>query len=352
MTQPRANWGWRARARRLFFGMAWLRLGGLGAVAVLLAAGCARSDPAAKADAAPARQKVVLQTDWFPQAEHGGFYQALARGFYREAGMDVEILPGGPGAGIKIKVAKGEADFGLNRSDDVLLAAAQGLPLVMVGAVFQHDPQALLVRADSPVKTLRDLDGRTVIANIGMTWIPYLQKKYGIKFNLKPNTYGIAGFLADPDAIQQCLLTNEPFFAQEHGVSVRTLPIADAGYDCYHTIMCRRELVQLRPDIVRAFLAASIRGWRDYLDGDPAPGNALILRRNPQTSPALLEFSRSEMILHALVAGDPARGEGIGEISLTRIAEQQAALLDLKVLSAPVVVAAVATRAFLPPAQR
>ena len=323
-----------------------------GVLVAIITAGCSRHDASPAAGGKPALLKVSLQTDWFPQAEHGGFYQALARGYYREAGLAVEILPGGPGANIKPRVAKGEADFGLNRSDDVLVAASQGLPLVMVGAVFQHDPQALMVRAESPVKALKDLGGCTVIATPGMTWIAALQKKYRITFNLKPNTFGIAAFLAEPDAIQQCLVTNEPFFAQEQGLHVRTLPIAASGFDSYHVIICRRELAQARPDVVRAFLAASIRGWRDYLEGDPAPAHALILERNPQTSRALLEFSRSEMILRSLVTGDPALDEGIGRISLARLAKQQAALLELKVMATPVSIGAVATRAFLPGAQR
>lgn len=331
--------------------MALFRPGVWGLLAALLAAGCSRPDTRT-APATPGPQKVTLQTDWFPQAEHGGFYQALAKGYYREAGMAVDILSGGPGANVKPKVARGDADFGLNRSDDVLVAASQGLPLVMVGAVFQHDPQALLVRDESPVKTLKDLGGRTVIASLGMTWIPYLQKKYRITFNLKPNSYSIAGFLADPEAIQQCLVTNEPFYAEENGLRVRTLPIAAAGYDCYHAIICRRELARLRPDIVRAFLAASIRGWRDYLEGDPAPAHRLILERNPQSSLRLLEYSRSEMIIRSLVKGDAARDEDIGQISLARLAEQQMTLLELKVLEIPVAINSVATRAYLPPVQR
>jgi NitT/TauT family transport system substrate-binding protein len=222
----------------------------------------------------------------------------------------------------------------------------------MIGAVFQHDPQALLVRENSPVRELRDLNGRTVIASVGMTWITLLEKKYDIHFSLKPHSYGIAGFLADPDAIQQCLATNEPYFAQQNGVKVRTLSLSLHGYDCYHTIICRRELVQNRPDIVRAFLAASLRGWNDYLTGDPAPAHALILERNKQSSRGLLEFSRSEMILRSLVLGDVARDERLGQISLARLAEQQATLLELKVMDAPVSIAAVATRAFLPGAQR
>lgn len=319
-------------------------------ILALLAGGCRRK--AAVVIPPGGLRKVVLQTDWFPQAEHGGFYQALAKGFYREAGLDVEILPGGPGATIKLSVAKGLADFGMYRSDDVIVAASRGLPLIIVGAVLQHDPEALLVRASSPVKTLADLNGRSVIAPPSMTWIPYVKQKYGIKFDLRPLNYGLAVFLADPEAIQQCMMTSEPYFAEQRGVKVRTVPLADSGYDPYHSIICRRELVRNSPDVVRAFVAASIRGWRDYLEGDPAPAHALIQQRNSQMSAGQLEYSRRALIVHALVTGDPAQGERIGRISLKRIQQQIDVLTEMKILEVPVTAASVATRAFLPTSAR
>ena len=315
---------------------------------LVLASGCSRRENSAPRPP-PGLRKVVLQTDWFPQAEHGGFYQALARGYYQQAGLDVEILPGGPGAGIKFKVAKGDADFGMNRSDDLFVAASQGMPLVMVAATMEHDPMALMVHADSPVKTFKDLDGRVVIGNVGMAYMPFLERKFAIHFDKRQNTYGLGEFLANPETIQQCMLTNEPFFAAQQGRKVRTLALADAGYDCYHAIFCRRELLRTSPEVVRAFVQASIRGWRDYLDGDPTKANALILARNPQMSAELLQFSRSEMILRRLVHGDRAAGEDIGQLSLARLSDQMEILVNLKIITAPVPVVSVATKEFLPP---
>ena len=317
-------------------------------LAALGVAGCARNDAPVSAPVADAKRKVVLQTDWFPQAEHGGFYQALAKGFYAQAGLDVEIWPGGPGSGIKLKVARGDADFGMQRSDDLMLAAAQGLPLVMVAATLQHDGMALMVHEGSPVRNFRDLDGRAVVGNVGMAWFPFLEKKYGIKIERRQNTYGLGEFLSNTAAIQQCMVTSEPFFARQNGREVRTLPLASSGYDCYHTIFTRRDLIRTAPDVVRAFVQASIRGWRDYLGSDPAPANMLILKRNPQMSAALLDFSRQELILRSLVRGDPALGEDIGQLSLARLSEQMDALLSLKIMEAPLAISSVATTEFLP----
>lgn len=276
-------------------------------------------------------------------------YQALAKGFYRDEGLDVTILPGGPGAGIKLKVAKGEADFGMNRSDDLIVAVARGMPFVIVGASLQHDPQALMVHAASPVQTFKDLQGRIVSGFVSMTWIPYLQRRFGIQFDLRQNTYGLGEFLTNPEAIQQCYVTNEPYFARQHGKAVRTLLLADAGYDCYPALFCRRELVRNSPEVVTAFVAATIRGWRDYVENDPAPANALIMARNPQMTAEFLAFCRDELIQHRLVRGDPARGEDIGQISEARIRGQLEVLREFKLLDQPLDVDAVATRAFLPP---
>lgn len=316
---------------------------------VLFGPGCAREETAAPKSAL---RKVALQTDWFPQAEHGGFYQAVAKGFYREAGLDVTLLPGGPGAGINLKVAKGDADFGMNRSDDLILAASQGLPVLIVAAVLQHDSQVLLVHDASPVRTLDDLAGKTVTASVGMAWIPWLKKSRGIDFALRPQTYGLAGFMADPESIQQGLVTNEPYVAQQNGVAVRTLMISASGFDAYHAIFCRRELARTEPGAVRAFVAASVRGWRDYLEGDPTPAHTLILKANTQMTPGLLEFSRGELILRKLVQGESTRGEAIGQIELHRIARQIEMLRELKILEHWLPAEAVATKEFLPSVRR
>jgi NitT/TauT family transport system substrate-binding protein len=214
---------------------------------------------------------------------------------------------------------------------------------------MQHDPLALMVHDESPVRSFKDLNGRVIVGNVGLAYFSFLERKLGLKFEKRQNTYGIGEFLANPELIQQCLVTNEPFFARQQGRKVRTLPLRDAGYDGYDAIFCRRELIRDAPEVVRAFLWASIRGWRDYLDVNPGPAHAEILRRNAQMSPELLEFSRSEMILRSLVHGDPQLDEGIGQISIGRIAAEIDLLLSLKILDRPMAAAQVATKEFLPP---
>ena len=296
-----------------------------------LAAGGALHAAAPPVAAQPALRPVRLQTDWLPQAEHGGFYQALVKGYYAEAGLAVEILPGGPNANIKPRVATGQVEFGMNRSDDVIVAVDRGLPLVITGAFFQHDHLGLLLHAADPAKTFADLNGRTLTVMPGLTWIPYVQKKYGITFNLRPVGAGLTTFLADPAEIHQCLVTSEPFIATQRGVATRTLAIADSGYDVYHVIFTSRAFLRDAPDATRAFTAASLRGWDDYLRGDPAAANAEILRRNPDMTAAQLDYSRGEMIKRQLVHGDPAKGDVFGRLRTARVAAQIAALKEFGV---------------------
>lgn len=310
--------------------------------------GCGKRSEASRKDSLGERPKIRFQTDWFPQAEHGGFYQALARGFYREAGLDVEILPGGPGAHLKPKILAGDADLAMNPASDLLIAAGKGLPLLMVAPFLQHDYQTLLVHAKSPVHDFTDLAGKTVTASPSLAWIPYLKKRYKIDFSVQPLPYGLAPFFADPEAIRQGILTNEPYLAILEGVAVRTLPLAQAGYDGYQVIFCSRAYAAQHPDRVRAFVVASLRGWRDFIEGDPEPAFRLILKRNRQMTRGLLAYSRGELIVRRLVSGDPEKGEFLGAFSLSRIAEQEAMLRDLGLVETPLLIRSVATSDFLP----
>ena len=122
---------------------------------------------------------VKLQADWYPQPEQGGFYDAIVKGFYKDEGLDVQILPGGPYISSEPLVASGAVQFGMNTSDHVLESIANSNePIIAVGATMQHDPQGILVRADSPVHTWTDLNGRTVAVKPGSTWWEFLVRSF------------------------------------------------------------------------------------------------------------------------------------------------------------------------------
>jgi NitT/TauT family transport system substrate-binding protein len=315
-------------------------------ILILLAAGCSKSSTPAPTTGA--LTSVILQANWYAEAEYAGYYQALAKGYYKEAGLDVRIIQGGPGAYPVQKVATSQVQFGLARSDDLMLAAEQKLPVVMLSAQLEHDPQVIMVHAESAVHDFPDLDGKSIMAEPGSAWISFLQRKYKIRINTIPENYEIAQFMADKNYIQQGFLTNEPFIFQQRNVATRSLLIANSGYDPYRVLFSNRTYVREHPEIVRAFVQASIQGWRDYLEGDPAPGDALITRDYAGSTPAVLAFARTQLKESRIAAGDPAKGEQIGLITRRRLAEQIAILQDLGLLTGPLTVDQVATFEFLP----
>ena len=319
-------------------------------VLALVCSACAPK-PSAPATAEPKNgpASVDFQLDWYPAPEHGGHYQALVKGYYREAGLDVHILSGGPGAfGIQ-KVATGQCAFAMSSADEIILAAAQGLPLLIVAAYMQHGPQAVMVHAESPVRTFKDLDGRTVMGGPGANWVAYLKKHHGITFNVIPTDYGLSRFMADKDFIQQCFISNEPYHAELNGAPTRALLIADGGYDPYRVLFTSQAFARSHPEQVRAFVAASIRGWREFINGDNADARKAVAQANPSQTPALIDYSIAAMKRYNLVDGDPAKGERAGLLTKERFDALSAVLIEIGVLSAPLPMERYASFDFLPP---
>ncbi len=254
-------------------------------LAALLLAGCSRpADPAqTAATPAPAGEKPLLkvgfQLDWFPSAEHGGHYQALVKNFYRDAGLDVTIVSGGPGQSGMQKVGLGQIEFAMGRSDDVILAVHQGLPLLIVGAQMQHDPQAVMVHEESQVKSFRDLDGKSIMVSPGSNWITFVQSHYGVHFGTFPNDFGLARFMADPGFIQQIFISNEPYYVGQHGAKTRALLIADAGYDPYRVIFTSQTFARRSTPRLSAPLL-----WRRRCAGGRITCTAIPARRPSASS--------------------------------------------------------------------
>lgn len=294
----------------------------------LLLAGCHYSGPA------NGLTPIHFQTDWYPQPEHGGFYDALLRGYYRQEGLDVTILPGGPMNVAEQQVSTGAAQFAMGSSDRILEADSQGEPLVAVGATMQKDPQGIMLHADSPVHTFQDLDGRAIAVKAGSTWFEYLVRRYNLKDAREiPATYSIANFLADPNYIQQIFVTSEPYFARKAGASVRTLLISDTGYSPYRVFFTSRSYLAQHPDLVAKFTRASIRGWRDYMQ-DPSLVNAALLKLNPAQAPEQMQFTWEALRDgHFIDGGDPAK---TGHMDPARWATMYAQLSDLKLIAHPI----------------
>lgn len=310
--------------------------------------GCGKSGSAPPAGAAV---KVRFQTDWFPEPEHGGYYQAQARGFYAAEGLDVEILPGGPNSGYLTAVATGRCDLGMGNGDDVITAIARGVPVRIVAAEMQHDAQGILFHEEHPVRSVRDLDGKVIMAGPGSVWVQLVQQRYGVKFNLRPLAGDLARFMNDPTFLQQCFVTNEPFFARQRGAKAGAVLIARLcpEYDPYRVMFAGRDFLAKHPDVVRRFVRASIRGWVDYLTGDPAPADALLQKLRPDLPPEFLAYSIRAMNDNRLVLGDPARGERMGLLTPARLQREIDLLHAVGVLDRPITVDDAATLEFIPP---
>jgi len=278
------------------------------------------------AAAAQAQDKVTFATNWKAQAAHGGFYQAVADGTYRRHGLDVTIQPGGPQVNNRPLLPAGRIDFLmtgnlLHSFDNV----RNGVPTVVVAAMFQKDPQALIAHPGQGYENFAALKNAPValIAKDGQfSWWQWLKAVHGFRDEaLKPYNYNLGPFLANPKAIQQGYSVAEPIYVENQG---RFKPVvhllADHGFSTYSTLIeARTETVRSRPDLVQRFVDASILGWVNYLYGNRKAANTMMLKDNPEMSEAEIEASVALMKSQGIVDSGEAASRGVGAMSTARI---------------------------------
>jgi NitT/TauT family transport system substrate-binding protein len=267
--------------------------------------------------------KVVFGTNWRAQAEHGGFYQAVATGLYRKRGLEVTIRQGGPQVNSAQLLAARRLDFNMGASLFGALNYLQsGVPIITAAAIFQKDPQILMAHPGQGNDSLAALKGKPIMISAGAqtTFWQFLKLRFGYTdAQIRPYTFQLAPFLADKKAIQQGYLTSEPFKAEQAGVKPVVLLLADAGYTSYTTtIETRTEIVRDKPDLVQRFVDASIEGWYSYLDGDPAPANRLIKKDNPDMTDSLIAYAIPAMKKSGIVVSGDALTLGIGAMTDAR----------------------------------
>ncbi len=276
-----------------------------------------------------AAETVNFGTDWKAEAEHGGFYQAIATGIYQRYGLDVKLRPGGPQVNHAQLLAAGVLDFNIASNSFVPFNfVAEKIPMVAVAAFFQKDPSVLIAHpgqgAGQDDDSLAALKGRPIMIS-GDTritsWL-FLKQKFGYTDDqIRPYGFSVAPFLADKRAIQQGYLTSEPFtiekaLGEKEGVKPVVLLLADSGYGSYGALIETSEkLVRDKPDLVQRFVNASVEGWYSYLNGDPAPGNALIKRDNPEMTDALIAYGMAKIKEYGVVNSGDAKANGIGAMS-------------------------------------
>ena len=271
-----------------------------------------------------AADHVAFGLDWLAEAEYGGYYQAQATGAYARQGLDVEIRQGGPQVNQAQLLLAGRLDFTISGNSFIALNfVQQDLPFVAVAAMFQTDPSIILAHPGTGHDSFAALRGQPIMigADTRIGWWNFVREKFGYSDDqIRPYTFNLAPFLANPNALQQGYLGSEPFLIQqEAGFKPVVLRLSDAGFAGYAgLISTSRAMVTTHPDIVRRFLAASAEGWRSYLTGNPAPGDALMLKANPGMSAALLDYGRNTLKTQGIVMWGDAATLGIGAMTNAR----------------------------------
>lgn len=266
--------------------------------------------------------KFSYQTNWRAQAEHGGFYQAQATGLYKEAGLDVEIRQGGPQLDVNATLLAGRADVVESDAFRTFNFARDNIPALTIAAVFQKDLRALLSHPGVGNDTLAALKGKPIlIGAAGRTsfWL-WLKAKYGYSDDqIRPYTFNFAPFLADKNMSMQAFITSEPYAIRQAGVDPVIHLLADNGFVNYSDILvCLPKTAAERKDVVQRFVDASIRGWKSYLTGDPAPANALIKAANPDMTDDKIAYAIKVMRDSGVIGGGDAASLGIGAINAER----------------------------------
>jgi len=287
-------------------------------LALLAACSPAKKDEVAKPGAATT---IRFATDWKAEAEHGGFYEALAEGEYAKRGLDVKIIQGGPGVNVPQLLAAGAVDMGVGSNPFIVMnMVQQGVPVKAVAAVFQKDPQVLMAHPGTGVNTLADLKGHPVLlgdASVTGFWV-WLKAKYGFTDDqVRKYNFNNGPFLADKRAAQQGYVTSEPYTIEKeaHEKPVVFL-LADNGYPGYaNMILAPDALIAKNPAAVKAFVEATAKGWDDYLNGDPKPADALILKDNPEMTQDVLDQARAKLKSYGIVGGGDAKTGGTGAMT-------------------------------------
>jgi NitT/TauT family transport system substrate-binding protein len=272
---------------------------------------------------ATAVETISFGTDWKAEAEHGGYYQAVAKGIYRQHGLEVTVRQGGPQVNHAQLLAAGRLDFNLAPNSFIPLNLVQeNIPMVAVAAIFQKDPSVLIAHPGQGNESLAALKGKPIMigSDTRITSWNFLKSKFGYTDEqIRPYTFSVAPFLADPKAVQQGYLSSEPFTIQAQGVKPVVMLLADAGYSSYGSlIQTSDKLVRQNPDLVQRFVHASIEGWYSYLYGDSAPANALIKRDNPEMTDALLAYGIAKLKEYGIIDSGDAKTHGIGAMTEKR----------------------------------
>ena len=283
----------------------------------------------------PQLEEVSLVLNWYPEAEHGGYYSALVHGFYEEAGLKVTIIPGGPNAPVLQKVDRKSVSFGVTNADRVLLGRAQDANVVAVMSPLQTSPRCIMVHESSGIETLANLKDVTLAMNSGATWAQFLRKRLPLENVRIVDGASVAKFLEDENYAQQGYIFSEPFVAKSKGGDPRSLLVSNLGFNPYTSVLiAHADTVSEQPETVRKMVTASIRGWQKYLES-PDETNRYIHTQNPEMGLDILAFGAEAM--KPLCVDDATPIEQLGKMTQARWQTLADQLVEVEVFQAGVV---------------
>lgn len=312
--------------------------------------GAGTTDGEASAAEEPAEMMKITQvTNWFAQPEHGGQYTALAKGYYEAEGIDMTIEPGGPQVSSMQIVASGKAQFGMGQADEILTARDSGIPVVAIAAIFQKSPQAMLFHAEADIEDFEDLNGRNVYTAPGSGYWDFIKKKYNLdQVNDMTYTGQFVNFIEDKNAVTQSYVTSEPFTLKQQGVETKYLLTYDAGFQPYSNVLYTTEaFLKEHPDVVKGFLAASVKGWNDYKDNYEEL-NEILKEKNPDLTLEGMKYGAEQEM--PLIFTPETDANGMGTMTEERWSKLQNDMYDLGLLKNKEDINQVFTTEYLPPA--
>jgi NitT/TauT family transport system substrate-binding protein len=299
-----------------------------GAVAILAVA----------ASAASANEKVIFGTNWLAQAEHGGYYQAVVDGTYSACGIDVTIQQGGPQVAGRPLLLAGKIDFYMGGNmQQAFDAVAQGIPLRVVAADFQKEPQVMMSHPGEGLDKWEDLKNaeQYIVGDEGaQSFLLWMATEYGFDVSKRvPYTFNPAPFIANKKSIQQGYVTSEPFAVEKEGGFVpNQFLLADYGYSTYSTtIETMQDTIDKRPEVVQCFVDGSAKGWYNYLYGDNKAANAAIKKDNPDITDEQIAFSIAQMKKFGIVDSGDTEKLGIGAMTDARMKDFYDKMVKAKV---------------------
>ena len=235
-----------------------------------------------------AAEKISLQLQWLDQFQFAGYYVAIEKGFYEEAGLDVTLKPYRTDLNVVDEVVEGRAEYGIGRSS-LMIDHTQGKPVIAMAAIFQSSPMMLLVLADSGIHETKDLIGKRIMLTNDVASTVSLRamlNTVGVTMNdivVQTHSFDVRSLIEGKTDALASYTSNEPFVLKELGIKTYMLHPKDYGFDFYSDILFTSDKeLQGYPDRVKAFYDASLKGWQYAFDHIDETARLIINKYNGQ----------------------------------------------------------------------